>query len=214
MSKHDRPTADDPGDLHSRSPDRREEIMHTAHGRNATKINKPIVPVYVVEGDLAPFERWLNSVVGAFRKIVRADYAELMHVAQVALLECIRDVQTVGDRITDGGKRFVRRELLREFSRHPRHQQIPDYRYADGRSVRTAKTTPPKTKQARRRARLRAAGRCEICGKEPEKYRLCNACRLKRRRYYQSRRKKTKRPQYVVTWDDRWMQKQQDRDEI
>lgn len=91
--------------------------------------------------------------------------------------------------ISAGAKRRIRREITNTFrctrpvSWTP-EPQIPDYGYADGRTVRKRTHKPPKDKFARYRHRQSLAGLCPRCGQPPECFRLCDRCREKKRESY------------------------------
>lgn len=120
------------------------------------------------------------------------DFSEAMAAGVLAFYQCVKDgtADADGQRITKGAKRFVRREMLRAAAKsdRPEYTSMPDFGYADGRTVtRRGKTRVlAKNKFQRLRHKYIANGLCRICGRKPEDedFVLCHRCRRVKRAQY------------------------------
>jgi hypothetical protein len=140
--------------------------------------------------DMKPFGNCLHRTAVLMRRWVGADYEEAFMAGVLAILKLFPDRQFPEGNVLDKGhKRFIRREMLRDASKCPKHWGLVDYGITDGRTTKRGPKLPPKDKYARRRHRLMALGLCERCGKPGDiGLRLCSRCRRKKLSYYHNKK--------------------------
>lgn len=129
---------------------------------------------------------WLHLATG-FRQ------RDLLYAGIFASYKAIKDGEISGPDISDGAKRYIRREMIRESApaSKPYYQQLIDYGYEDGRTLQRGRISLLDNKYIRYYHNCRAKGLCPRCGKTPESdYVLCNHCRLVKRRSYQRQAEK------------------------
>jgi len=138
-----------------------------------------------------PFRRYLQWNAVLMCRWVGADYEDAFMAGVVAILTLFQDRQFPEEHALDRGhKRFIRREMLREASKFPKHWGLVDYGTADGRTLKRGVRVPAKDKYARRRHRLMELGLCERCGQPGDiGLRLCSKCRRKKLSYYHNKKR-------------------------
>ena len=116
------------------------------------------------------------------------DTEEAEAAAILAALVAIRDGEIVDGIMSDGAKRYIRREMRRYAGRE---QNLKDYGYQHGSIGRRGPQKPPRTPADVRRHEYMAQGLCTTCGREPVPGLVCCMhCREKRKEYNQKYKRK------------------------
>ncbi len=134
--------------------------------------------------------QWIEKTALWLGRSTGADYWDLRDAGRFATLKALKDREIVGSEISDGAKRYIRREMLREAapSWYPKYQQMIDYGYEDGRQFRRGRRNPLTNKGIRQYHRRIGKGLCPRCGRPPESEKLqCDKCLLYKRLHYKKR---------------------------
>lgn len=112
-----------------------KEIVASEYSRAATELPK--------------IRHWLNMTAWWLHQATTYRYYDLLHAGIFASYKAIKDGEVSGSDISDGAKRYIRREMLREAAPAwaPYHQQLIDYAYKDGRTLRQQETSTANNKR-------------------------------------------------------------------